>query len=245
MVKKNSWEEWEVAFLRLAYPEFGGTIYQILNKKYQTVVAFANRMGLFKNENIPIIGKKYFNLKVLRRKGSRKNQKNWECICDCGKICERLNNELVGSNYLKLRKSCGCFLNREGIDSPIFKGYKELPHRVFSKIKGEAAKRNIDFNITIEEMWNLFLKQNRKCALTGVKIYFPKSSKDENIGNRTASLDRIDSGKGYTIDNVQWVHKDVNIMKRDIKQDRFIEICDTISKYNFIEEYDDKTNDWW
>jgi hypothetical protein len=48
----------------------------------------------------------------------------------------------------------------------------------------------------------------------------------------TASLDRIDSSKGYTIDNVQWVHKTVNLMKRELNQQDFIDICNKISYYN-------------
>ena len=31
----------------------------------------------------------------------------------------------------------------------------------------------------------------------------------------TASLDRIDSTKGYVRGNIQWVHKDINWFKRD------------------------------
>ena len=45
----------------------------------------------------------------------------------------------------------------------------------------------------------------------------------------TASLDRIDSSKGYIEGNVQWVHKSVNIMKCDFSSDIFIGICNQIS----------------
>ena len=48
----------------------------------------------------------------------------------------------------------------------------------------------------------------------------------------TASLDRIDSSKGYTTDNIQWVHKDINIMKNDYGNDYFIEICKKVAKNN-------------
>lgn len=39
------------------------------------------------------------------------------------------------------------------------------------------------------------------------------------------SLDRIDSNKGYVEGNVQWVHKDVNMMKQSYSNERFIGIC--------------------
>ena len=51
-------------------------------------------------------------------------------------------------------------------------------------------------------------------------------------GGATASLDRIDSDGAYTIDNVQWIHKDINRMKSNLKQENFIEYCRLIALYN-------------
>ena len=48
----------------------------------------------------------------------------------------------------------------------------------------------------------------------------------------TASLDRIDSLKGYTEDNVQWVHKHINFMKGSLSENKFIEYCKLIVKNN-------------
>jgi hypothetical protein len=48
----------------------------------------------------------------------------------------------------------------------------------------------------------------------------------------TASLDRIDSSKGYVEGNVQWVHKRINIMKNDLSDSEFIEWCRVVSKNN-------------
>ena len=78
-------------------------------------------------------------------------------------------------------------------------------------------------------MWELFLKQNRRCALTGEELTF--HSKD-HVCDGTASLDRKDSKKPYTIDNVQWVHKTVNFMKRNEDQTKFIEWCQKIVDHN-------------
>jgi hypothetical protein len=69
----------------------------------------------------------------------------------------------------------------------------------------------------------LFIRQNKKCALSGIDISI------EFDGSGTASLDRIDSLKHYTIDNVQWVHKDINKMKMDFPQESFIKMCKLVS----------------
>ena len=59
-------------------------------------------------------------------------------------------------------------------------------------------------------------------------IKFKANYKDE----QTASLDRIDSKKAYTLDNVQWVHKTVNQMKWTLASKEFIEWCKTIAQNN-------------
>lgn len=65
------------------------------------------------------------------------------------------------------------------------------------------------------------MKQHRKCNLSGVELEFDKTN--------SASLDRIDNTKGYTLENVQWVHKDINRMKNVFSQDYFIDMCHRIA----------------
>lgn len=104
-----------------------------------------------------------------------------------------------------------------------------IPSRYFYSLYDGAKKRNIDFFITIDFLWELFEKQNKKCALSGLELYFPKYGDKPTL--QTASLDRIDSNKGYIEGNVQWVHKHVNYSKWELNQDYFIELCKLIVKY--------------
>lgn len=96
----------------------------------------------------------------------------------------------------------------------------------WSTIKTNAKKRNLEFNITIEYAYQLFLKQNGKCALSGIEIKFRHPYEARNI--QTTSLDRIDSSKGYVEGNVQWVHKTVNVMKMNLTQEEFLQWCKII-----------------
>jgi hypothetical protein len=100
-----------------------------------------------------------------------------------------------------------------------------MPGAYMSTLKMSAKKRNLEFVLTKEELWQLFLKQNKKCALSGVELTFNSRN---NKRDGTASLDRIDSSKGYTLDNIQWVHKIVNIMKQDLEEKDFFLWCKTI-----------------
>ena len=75
-------------------------------------------------------------------------------------------------------------------------------------------------------MWELFLKQDRKCAVSNIDLVFTPYRNSHKFRNlTTASLDRIDSSKGYIVGNVRWVHKDINKMINNYGDTKFIEYC--------------------
>lgn len=95
------------------------------------------------------------------------------------------------------------------------KSNKSPYHHYFMGVCKRAIKRNFENDLTETFLKELLENiQGNKCAVTnvGIKIY-PKNSK-KNLHN-TASLDRIDSTKGYTVDNVRWVCLGINYMKLD------------------------------
>ena len=75
----------------------------------------------------------------------------------------------------------------------------------------------------------MFKKQNKLCIISGVPLSFGRR---KHSSDTTASLDRIDSSKGYIEGNVQWVHKQINIMKNDMDDANFIKLCALITEYN-------------
>lgn len=99
---------------------------------------------------------------------------------------------------------------------------------MWSTVKRRAKERKVPFNIDIEYAWKLFLEQDRKCALSGLPIEFGIANYASS--NTTASLDRIDSSKGYTEGNIQWVHKTLNIMKSTLSNGFFINLCHKVAQ---------------
>lgn len=75
----------------------------------------------------------------------------------------------------------------------------------------------------MEEAWALFEEQGGRCALSNQPISLTSDQKRYYYG--TASLDRKDSSKHYTLDNVWWIHKTINHMKMDYTLDEFIKMC--------------------
>lgn len=137
---------------------------------------------------------------------------------------------LLEKNNIKRRNNSNLASERHSNKNPKYNGYMEITGTKWSSIKRCGNSRNLEFSITIEYIWDLFLKQNRKCALSGIELIFAKTVLEHNNGICTASLDRINSTKGYIEGNVQWVHKDVNTMKWDLEQKYFINLCKLIIK---------------
>ncbi len=74
-------------------------------------------------------------------------------------------------------------------------------------------------------MYEQLRSQGYRCAISGVELKVVRN------GTQTASLDRIDSSKGYTRENIQWLHKDVNLMKRNMTDENFVQWCKVIAEH--------------
>lgn len=92
--------------------------------------------------------------------------------------------------------------------------------RVFSRQTYEAKRRGLEVNITAADAWNVINKQGWRCALTGVS-FVPSGTSNPN----QASLDRIDSKKGYIHGNIRYVTYRVNMFKKDWPDDIFFALC--------------------
>jgi hypothetical protein len=147
------------------------------------------------------------------------------CECECGKQKEVRGCKLIRGDI----KSCGCHRNKwDRTNTWSWKGCGEISGRYWAILQKSAKIRDIEFNLSIEYAWDLFLQQNRKCALTGSEIFFVRNY--QRAGRQTASLDRINSDLGYIQGNVQWTHVDINILKNDFSQDQFIKLCTAVGE---------------
>lgn len=177
---------------------------------------------------INMTGQTIGRLTVLRRDDNKPIGKAfWYCQCKCGST-----TSVWGSNLRRGHvTSCGCkrrdrfkYEKRIASESGKWKGYEEISGTYWKNLKSNAKLRKLSLTLTIEEAWELFVKQDRKCALSGLDLNFT------NMGVLgSASLDRIDSSGGYVLSNLQWVHKDVNRMKSNFTDDYFKDICKKVA----------------
>lgn len=171
-----------------------------------------------------LTGLRFGKLTVIGTGEQRDHRSNrlWLAKCDCG------NTVVVAATTLvnKHKTHCGCVRYVSNL-SRAWRGNGDVSGGYWSSLRNSASKRHIAFEISVEYGYNLFLSQNRKCALSGLPLSFgdPSLPRSERKKDQTASLDRIDSTLGYVEGNVQWVHKRVNAMKMDMDEKDFIEMC--------------------
>lgn len=215
--------------------------FEFLDEQYLTIgksiAAIAIESGFDKEtiskylklHNIPIriargrppkqmIGQTFGRLAVVEFSHSLDGRAWWKCRCRCGKELPVCGKELrrKGNKRTVSCGSCPVKLSPNGT----------IPQVFFTKVLHGAKARALDVTVTIDELEQIFLSQQGKCALSGLPIVMSHKSR-----LCTASLDRKDSSRGYETDNVQFVHRFVNLMKLDFKEEVFVKLCAAIAKH--------------
>lgn len=173
----------------------------------------------------------------------------YKCRCDCGGIYE------VSWPDIKSNKSTRCKIcnlneyiinSQEGVKrfgqkNPNYRGSEDVPGRWLSRAKSNAEVRDLCFNVTLEDLQHQWEVQKGLCFYSGVPLIFAKDGETCDTVKHismVASLDRTDSSKGYTADNITWVSKTINYLKMDLSSDQFIKVCELVYLYNKDKMYE-------
>jgi len=169
-----------------------------------------------------MIGKTYFSLACISEVVVESDTKAWYLFrCTCGN--ERTASGLsVRQGNIKSCKDCKPKCRHKGSGDISINWWNAHVLKQWKKRKRGRGSL-LGCSISISFAWELFIRQERRCALTGLELMFPKKFTDYGTG--TASLDRIDSTVGYHEGNVQWVHKDINMAKQRKNNTEFVQLC--------------------
>jgi hypothetical protein len=112
------------------------------------------------------------------------------------------------------------------------------PFRNHLKVMRKSAKhRNHECSVTLLDLKALWEKQKGVCPCTGWNLVLLPSTTDyENTAltiNR-ASVDRIDSSQGYTIENIQFVAVIANFAKNVFTEAELINFCHDVYNYRIL-----------
>jgi len=98
------------------------------------------------------------------------------------------------------------------------------------------------FDISTDDWMTQYKKQRGMCAMSGIEMTWEYSADGESDFYTAVkypfniSPDRIDSNKGYTKDNLQFVCNRINAMKNNMSTDQFIDFCKKIIDFHNMRE---------
>lgn len=165
------------------------------------------------------IGQVYGYLTVIEVLDHNKERRARNILVECS--CENkrfvmLSYRLTSGNTT----SCGCQSHPKGNLAYKWCGYEEIPGAFLAELKANCKRRKLKLCIDLKDIWEAYLKQDRKCALSGLPINF--SCKE---GESTASIDRLNNDLCYLPDNFQLVHKDINFLRGTMTKEELIFWC--------------------
>jgi hypothetical protein len=173
-------------------------------------------------------GEKFGRLVVIKRVNKENNKKavSWLCKCECGNerivISENLNNGNTKScGCLWMERANGIHYSERNNDLDCFRPILANLHSSRGRKKGF----DLDLNY-LKELWD---KQKGICPFLGIDL-IPLGWDGVSDPIYTASIDRIDSSKGYVKGNIIFVSVMINYAKNKFEIEKLIDFLKLAGK---------------
>jgi hypothetical protein len=189
------------------------------------------------------IGEKYNKLTIIEIISSRRVK----CKCDCGNEKEFDFRDIKRERV----KGCGCQQNslqlrelarkrvleyrKKGIFKTTGGDFYPKENREFKYIlrKIKSNKKRKECFITIDDLKEIWKKQNGVCPYTKIELKLPTTSKpNPDISYNVASVDRIDSSKPYEKNNIQFISRNANYAKNILTHEQMLKFINIIIENN-------------
>lgn len=161
--------------------------------------------------------------------------------CDgCGTTFEKPASEHKRSTALKRRtfctRSCVGKNNHKHLDK--YKGNisnlksdnrkdEVTPYKYYMK---NIKQRYKTIDITLQDLHEQWVNQEGICPYSGISLILSTHSKIEKNAIYSASVDRIDSSKGYIKGNIQFTSRAMNHMKHTMSHEDTVILCKLIAQ---------------
>jgi hypothetical protein len=99
--------------------------------------------------------------------------------------------------------------------------------RILRDSRKSARRKHLAIDIDLNFLLFLWEKQRGKCSYTSKEMILNKNKKSSP---ESASLDRINSGKGYVKDNVEFICLFVNLGKKEFHKEEIVNFLANIRR---------------
>lgn len=117
--------------------------------------------------------------------------------------------------------------------TPLFDKYSPYRwHLKNAKMHCKQRRQNRECSLTLENLKQQWENQQGICPYTGWTMENPRTSCHSirsKLHPARASLDRIDSSKGYTPDNIQFVSFMANMAKNRFSDEELLRFCQAVA----------------
>lgn len=150
---------------------------------------------------------------------NRAIKKGWKCFC---------SRSCAGKQWIKN------FGNKANRDTSHLKKYTRADQytglrKFIRSINNRVALKNKTKDITLEELKEIWDKQEGICPITGWKMTLRMKEKQRKqaVPNQ-ASLDRIDHTKGYIKGNLRFVSLMANYCRNTFSDEQVLDFCSAV-----------------
>lgn len=152
-----------------------------------------------------LTGKRFGRLRVIGLASglSKEGRRLWWCLCRCGSHVVATSKSLTTGNT----KSCGCARKKFPVSVSVIRA-------LYREYQKNAKKRGVLFRLTKKQFRELTAGSCTYCGCP------PSKTKSNHSYN---GVDRIDSSKGYTIDNCVSCCYRCNVMKSNLTTRDFVD----------------------
>lgn len=166
-----------------------------------------------------------------------------ECV-SCGKQFERAKKEVKRSQKVGRKTFCSRSCAGKSLITNFGEGWRPRPENLsagnrrtpqtpFKWFMRNVNRRKKEVNIDIDYIMEVWDRQKGICPFTGWKLELPKNCTVFAGGSRLqrASLDRIDSSKGYIKGNVRFISVMANNCKNNFTDQEVRLFCKAVSTF--------------
>jgi hypothetical protein len=136
------------------------------------------------------------------------------------------------SNIEHLSKVRDSSYNFKGGENKLITEEQLLESSMLEFIRRVKNRKKLEYNIDVSYLVYIWEKQKGICKYTGVSLVLPRDKGYKKISNNyKASIDRIDSSKGYIKDNIQFVSFTINMAKSSMTEEEVLDFIKIIKNY--------------
>lgn len=179
----------------------------------------------FKSDRLLV--QSFLGRRINRSDGKGRGQ-YWLCLCDCGETVEAYQGNLLSRHT----NSCGCrtreacsILGKSSKDKSKFASSVEfVASKMYINYTASAKKKGRTFEIPWLYWLSVVQEACDYCGTEGTIRGYSKGTKGKGkyISARLNGVDRIDSSRGYSVDNVVPCCRVCNFQKRDLSESEFL-----------------------